>query len=75
MNDKIKELADRLWRVQPSDIDAMGLKSRTEFYEHELEKFMGLIVQECFTTLTPYLDDQYIDDIESLLKSHLGVKP
>ena len=39
MNERIKELADRLWRVHPSDIDAMGLKTRTEFYEHELTKF------------------------------------
>lgn len=47
MNKRIEELADRLWRVQPSDIDAMGLKSRTEFYEHELKKFAESVVQEC----------------------------
>ena len=47
MNEQIKELADRLWRVHPADIDALGLKSRTEFYEQELKKFAELIVREC----------------------------
>ena len=49
MNEQIKQLADRLWRVHPADIDALGLKSRTEFYEHELKKFAELIVRECMT--------------------------
>jgi hypothetical protein len=51
MNEQIKQLADRLWRVHPADIDALGLKSRTEFYEHELKKFAELIVRECTTLL------------------------
>ena len=46
MNERIKELADTLWRVHPSDIDAMGLKTRTEFYEHELKKFAELMVKK-----------------------------
>ena len=33
-----------------------------------------LIVRECFVKLTPYLDDQFIDDIESELKEHFGVE-
>jgi hypothetical protein len=47
MNEHIKELADRLWKIHPSEIDEMGLKTRTEFYEHELKKFAELIVKEC----------------------------
>jgi hypothetical protein len=46
MNELIKELADSLWRVHPADIDAMGLKTRTEFYEHELKKFSELLIRE-----------------------------
>ena len=38
------------------------------------EKFAELIVGECFVKLTPYLDDQFIDDIESELKEHFGVE-
>ena len=48
MNDQIRELADRLWRVHAHDIDVMGLKTRTEFYEHELKKFAEWIVRECY---------------------------
>ena len=36
--------------------------------------FAELIVRECFVKLTPYLDDQFIDDIESELKEHFGVE-
>jgi hypothetical protein len=42
--------------------------------QEDIEKFAELIVKECFTKLTPYLDDQFIDDIESELKEHFGVK-
>ena len=38
------------------------------------QKFAELIVGECFVKLTPYLDDQFIDDIESELKEHFGVE-
>ena len=47
MNKRIEELADRLWRIQPSDINAMGLETRKEFYEHELKKFAELIIEKC----------------------------
>jgi hypothetical protein len=41
---------------------------------HDEEVFAELIVGECFVKLTPYLDDQFIDDIESELKEHFGVE-
>jgi hypothetical protein len=69
MNERIKELADRLWRVHPSDIDSMGLKTRTEFYEHELKKFAELIVRECITVLDE--NDGALHHTE-LLKKHFG---
>jgi hypothetical protein len=71
MNERIRELADRLWRVHPSDIDAMGLKTRTEFYEHELKKFAELIVRECITVLDE--NDGALHHTE-LLKKHFGVQ-
>lgn len=39
-----------------------------------ISKFAELIVRECFAKLTPYLDDQFIDDIELELKEHFGVE-
>jgi hypothetical protein len=62
MNELIKELADSLWRVHPADIDAMGLKTRTEFYEHELKKFAELIVKECLGDLKERIALRYQGD-------------
>lgn len=47
INTKIHEIADRMWRVHPRDIDAMGLKTRIEYYEKELRDFAELLVKEC----------------------------
>ena len=71
MNERIKELADRLWRVHPSDIDAMGLKTRTEFYEQELEKFAELIVKECMTIVSKAGNSkaEVLNDLEELIWS------
>lgn len=38
------------------------------------EKFTRLLLDECFTVLTPYLDDQFIDDVRAELNEHFGVK-
>lgn len=46
MKEKIKELSDKLWSVHPKDIDAMGLKTRKEFYEHELQLFAQQVIKE-----------------------------
>jgi hypothetical protein len=75
MNERIKELADRLWRVHPSDIDAMGLKTRTEFYEHELKKFAELIVRECSKVNNQYVGWRIGDiDLDMVYKEHFGVE-
>jgi hypothetical protein len=85
MNEQIKELANRLWRVHPSDIDAMGLKTRTEFYEHELKKFAELIVKECADIIQRESDkairnNTYMgDDVPAsvtqwAIKKHFGVE-
>lgn len=42
--------------------------------EFSPEKFVALIVNECFTKLTPYLEDQFIDDIKSELLEHFGIE-
>ena len=77
MNEQIKQLADRLWRVHPADIDALGLKSRTEFYEQELKKFAQLIVREC-AGIYDKIDNGNLhmgtdDYLEALDKTFFGV--
>lgn len=81
MKEQIRELADRLWRVHPSDIDAMGLKTRTDFYEHELKKFAEVIVRECVSTIQAekdtglYSAEQMagLTVAKAVLKDHFGV--
>ena len=66
MNERIIELADKA----VEDISSGPWNISDEF----CIKFAELIVKECFVKLTPYLDDQFIDDIESELKEHFGVE-
>jgi hypothetical protein len=73
MNECIKELAVRLWKIHPSEIDEMGLKTRTEFYEHELKKFAELIVKECAKVADDRYDNGFCP-VGSFIKEHLGVK-
>ena len=73
MNKRIEELADRLWRIQPSDINAMGLETRKEFYEHELKKFAELIVQSIADIDFRYeigLTSDQVFAIRNLIKNH-----
>ena len=61
MNERIKDLAHVLpfaW-IEKSPVN--------------IEKFAELIVNECFKKLMPYLDDQFINDIEAELKDHFGI--
>ena len=78
MNEQIRELADRLWRVHPKDIDAMGLKTRTEFYEHELKKFAELIVRECLNQCynRGMNDELYAGQLKAAeyIEQHFGVE-
>jgi hypothetical protein len=84
MNEHIKELADRLWKIHPSEIDEMGLKTRTEFYEHELKKFAELIVKECIDICEDMCGvDNFVQmmhprtsryDCANEIKEHFGVK-
>lgn len=46
--------------------------NETEF-KLDVEKFAELIVKESFTKLTPYMDDQFINDVEAELKDHFGI--
>ena len=74
MNERIQQLAEQAglkvesWMTNPPK--PFQILGSTE----QFEKFAELIVQECFTKLTPYLDDQFIDDIELELKEHFGVE-
>jgi hypothetical protein len=55
MISRIGDLADRLWRVHPRDIDALGMKTRQEFYQHELKKFQEAIIRECAQVCEQYI--------------------
>ena len=66
MNERIRELYDQAIIIEDGGDYVCG--------ELDPEKFAELIVGECFVKLTPYLDDQFIDDIESELKEHFGVE-
>jgi hypothetical protein len=84
MNKRIKELAEQAYERQP----LMVPNPETFEIEHKIgnvgvpmyhrvfnqEKFAELIVQECFSKLTPYMDDQFIGDIESEIKEHFGIE-
>lgn len=66
MNERFENLAEEAMVHVPG---SKGLHTRA----FSLEKFAELIVKECIIKLTPYLDDQFIDDIESELKEHFGI--
>ena len=84
MNKQIKELANRLWRVSPKDLDAMGLTYRKEFYEQELTKFAKLIVRECIGCCEQAISDPVPESVDTWLnggsqcineiKAHFGVE-
>lgn len=71
MNKRIEGLIDKATRVDVTT-DRFGGTEYTPVFD--TEKFAELIVKECFNKLTPYMDDQFINDIESELKEHFGVK-
>lgn len=66
MNQRVKQLYKK----------ARGLTlSTNDFVLEEWEKkFAELIVKECFTKLTPYIDECSINDVKAELKEHFGIK-
>lgn len=75
MDDEIKKLADKLWRVHPTDIDKMGLSTRIEFYEVELTKFAEMIIKECQVALHPQLRSMISrTEAYNLIKEHFGIE-
>ena len=71
MNEQVKSLAN-IWANRRSEDDKLGIVYT--FTAPALEQFAELIVKECFTKLTPYMDDQFINDIEEELNEHFGIK-
>lgn len=68
MNERIRELAEQ----------AEGTKKHVpavwQFYDHELEKFAELIVQECVNTLEFHGFDDAVPYIRWMATNKLGVK-
>ena len=46
MDELIRDIAKRMWAIHPRDIDAMGLKTRIDYYEHELRSFAKDVAAE-----------------------------
>jgi hypothetical protein len=72
MNERIRELYSD--SVQYAFDQRFSPTGKRELQEVINEKFAELIVKECFTKLTPYMDDQFINDIEEELNEHFGIK-
>ena len=74
MNEQIKQLAldAGIKFVLWDDSGRPMIANHTP--EERLARFAELIVRECFSKLEQYMDDQFIDDIESELKEHFGVE-
>lgn len=77
MNEKIKELANRVAEDMPGVYDLVyesGTKG-VEFSEQALEKFAELIVKECQVALSPMLRDMISrGHAYDLIKEHFGIK-
>ena len=71
MNKRIVRLIDQM---DQSGIPYQAGDNLMTITDRYLEKFAELIVRECFSKLEQYMDDQFIDDIESELKEHFGVE-
>ncbi len=71
MNKRIGNLAEQAGfnLIQHGDHTIYDISTK-----ENLKEFAESIVRECFSKLKPYLDDQFIDDIESELKEHFGVE-
>jgi len=75
MNERIRLLAEQADKWSAEEYHQLFLANESPDRQKLFnEKFAELIVRECIVKLTPYLDDQFIDDIESEFKEHFGVE-
>ena len=71
MEKDIEALADRMWRIHPNDISALGLRTRTEYYKMELENFARLITGEIIDLIDQSEGD--LDYAKFNIKKRFGV--
>lgn len=73
---KIREIAQRMWAIHPRDIDAMGLKTRTAYYEKELTDFAESVIKECARVDSELLNEDHVDgeSYNFMLLDHFGIK-
>jgi Pyruvate/2-oxoacid:ferredoxin oxidoreductase delta subunit len=64
MNEKIKELAERAGSTHKQNLGVY------QFFEHELEKFAELIVNEC----AQFCEDKNSKLLGTMMKQHFGVE-
>ncbi len=71
MNNQIKQLYGQA-------LDRAVPETWTTLSPQQLEKFAQalaeVVIKEAFVVLTPYMDDQFINDIEAELNQHFGIE-
>ena len=68
MNERIKELADRLDTWYPD-------QGWFIFNDEQLEKFAELLIRECVTKMAlEIMDEQWVDDAVKNTYTHFGVE-
>jgi len=71
MNERIKKLADEAWQYADNN-SRDGDNTHGWLYR---DKFAELIVKECWTTISPFIeDDNLAEDALAELKEHFGVE-
>ena len=70
MNERIRELAEQAGMI----VGDAGEFDMAKFMPKEV-KFAELIVQECWTTISPFIeDDELAEDALAEIKEHFGVE-
>ena len=71
MNERIRQLAEQARQYAESKMHLTGVKDSAAYDE----KFAELIVRECWTTISPFIeDDELAEDALAEIKEHFGVE-
>ena len=73
MNERIQQLAEQAEINRFAYNQATMMTERVQ--EFDKEKFAELIVKECWTTISPFIeDDELAEDALAEIKEHFGVE-
>jgi hypothetical protein len=72
MNERIEEL---IKQAGPNSEGELHFADRTNIHVIDVKKFAELLVKECWTTISPFIeDDNLAEDALAELKEHFGVE-